>query len=105
MKHLGARRTAPPKKRAERFFPVRLRLVVPPFGFGMKLAEMSCWLDHNAGRRNYFVGGGGTFGEVGGPNTQYSDFYFVDLKTAQAFTDQFGGYAQLAVGPESDRPV
>lgn len=104
MKHLGARRTAPPHKRAARFFPVRLRLVVPPFGFGMKLAEMAYWLDRSAGRGNYFMGGGSTFGEVGKPYVDCADYYFVDLKTVQAFVDRFSDCVQLAIGPESDRP-
>lgn len=84
---------------------MRVRLVVPPFGFGMKLAEMSYWLDRNAGRANYFMGGGSTFGAIGAPNVQYSDYYFLDLKTVQAFVEHFSDCVELAIGPQSDRPA
>src|ERR1700744_4089209 len=104
MKHLGARRSSPPGKKAERFFPVRLRLVVPPFGFGMKLAEMSYWLHRNTRRGNYFMGGGSTFAEIGKPYVQYTDYYFIDLKNANAFVEQFRDCVELAIGMESDRP-
>jgi hypothetical protein len=55
--------------------------------------------------RQLFHGGGNTFGKVGMPSVQYTDYFFLDLKTAQAFIDNFGGFTKLAVGPESDRPI
>ncbi|HTT80796.1 MAG TPA: hypothetical protein VMF86_14065 [Stellaceae bacterium] len=36
---------------AERRFPVRLRLAVPPDGFGGRLDAMAGWLDATAARR------------------------------------------------------
>jgi hypothetical protein len=33
---------------AERRFPVRIRIGVPPGGFGQRYAEMTAWLDHVA---------------------------------------------------------
>lgn len=105
MKHLSARRSTPASVRAERFFPVRLRIVVPPFGFGMKLAEMDYWLKHRAGARNYYAGGSSGFGEIGRPYEQYTTYHFLDVATAQAFMDHFRDAASLALGSESDRPV
>jgi hypothetical protein len=34
---------------AERRFPVRLRIAVPPSGFGARLDELAAWLDDNCG--------------------------------------------------------
>jgi hypothetical protein len=34
---------------AERRFPVRIRIGVPPGGFGRRYAEMTAWLDENCG--------------------------------------------------------
>jgi hypothetical protein len=34
---------------AERRFPVRIRIGVPPGGFGQRYAEMTAWLDENCG--------------------------------------------------------
>jgi hypothetical protein len=51
------RRSTPQHRLAERYFPVRVRVAVPPApGFGWRLNEMHEWLDRNVGRRRYFVG-------------------------------------------------
>jgi hypothetical protein len=34
---------------AERQFPIRIRIGVPPGGFGQRYAEMTAWLDANCG--------------------------------------------------------
>ena len=34
---------------AERRFPVRIRMGVPPGGFGQRYTEMTSWLDENCG--------------------------------------------------------
>ena len=34
---------------AERRFPVRIRIGVPPGGFGQRYAELTAWLDGNCG--------------------------------------------------------
>jgi len=34
---------------AERRFPVRIRIGVPPGGFGQRYAEITAWLDENCG--------------------------------------------------------
>ena len=34
---------------AEQRFPVRIRIGVPPGGFGQRYAEMSAWLEENCG--------------------------------------------------------
>lgn len=84
---------------AERFFPVRLRLAVPPRGFGVELNAMNDWLERHAGRRNYFVGGNG-----GAGTGDAACFYFLDLATADAFAQAFGATLSLAVGSERERP-
>ena len=33
--------------RAERRFPVRIKLAVPPRGFGQRLPQMNTWLEEN----------------------------------------------------------
>jgi hypothetical protein len=38
---------------AERRFPVRIRVGVPPGGFGQRYAEMSAWLDENCGAEGW----------------------------------------------------
>jgi hypothetical protein len=34
---------------AERRFPLRIQLAVPPLGFGQRLLQMNAWLDENCG--------------------------------------------------------
>jgi hypothetical protein len=34
---------------AERRFPARIRIAVPPGGFGRRLTQMTDWLDQNCG--------------------------------------------------------
>lgn len=104
MKHLGARRSTPNWKKAERFFPVRLRIVVPPFGFGMKYAEMGYWLDRHVGKRDYFISGGSGYGDTDRPYEQFSRFHFLDMAAAQAFVDHFKNEVRLAVGLDRERP-
>jgi hypothetical protein len=38
---------------AERRFPVRIRIGVPPDGFGRRHAEMTAWLDESCGANGW----------------------------------------------------
>jgi len=93
------RRSTPEKVLAERYFPVRVRIAVPPGGFGRQLDEMHGWLNLHAGR--------GRFSIQGAPNdlgVEAAYFYFTDVRLAQAFVDRFAcGLAVIAQLPPADR--
>jgi hypothetical protein len=40
---------------AERRFPVRMRIGVPPGGFGQRYAQITAWLDENCGADGWAV--------------------------------------------------
>lgn len=44
------RQSAPQQILAERYFPVRVRIAVPPGGFGSQFNVMGAWLDQHAGK-------------------------------------------------------
>ncbi len=93
------RRSTPEKALAERHFPVRVRIAVPPGGFGRQLDEMYGWLNLHAGR--------GRFSIQGAPNdlgVEAAYFYFTDVRLAHAFVDRFAcGLAVIARLPPVDR--
>ena len=70
---------------AERRFPVRVRVAVPPGGLGRQLEIMHGWLDQTCG-----ADGGGTApaGFAGIVNDAVA-FYFDDTAFAQAFVNRF----------------
>jgi len=84
---------------ADRYFPVRVRVAVPPHGLGFRLNEMSEWLTHHVGHRNYFLGGRG-----GATSRDTMAIYFLDMIAAHAFAEAFGAAVSLAIGSESERP-
>jgi hypothetical protein len=86
-------RTVPRRVVAERYFPVRVRVVVPLGGFGSQLDLMREWLDYHAGRDCYFTG---SETEPGRPDAAL--FCFLDAKMAAAFVDRFA--CGLIVGRE-----
>jgi hypothetical protein len=77
-------RSAPKQVLAERYFPVHVRVAVPPCGFGNQLNVMCAWLDQHAGERGYFTGV-----QAGAGLQDAALFYFVDAKMAAAFVDRF----------------
>ncbi len=77
-------RSAPRQVMAERYFPVRVRVAVPPGGFGSQLNIMCGWLDQHAGAAGYFTGA-----ETGAGLGDAALFYFVDARMAAAFVDRF----------------
>src|SRR5271167_4425569 len=49
---------------AERRYPVRLRIAVPPEGFGRQLDIMHAWLDETCGAKGWATAPAGTTGVV-----------------------------------------
>jgi hypothetical protein len=68
---------------AERHFPVRVRVAVPPGGFGNELARMYEWLDDHVGKDRYWSGGAGDHSDA-------ACFYFLTVDNARAFVERFG---------------
>ena len=66
---------------AQRRFPVRIRLGVPPEGFGQRYSELTGWLDGNCGADGWAVTASGMRGVV---NDAIS-IYFADATLASAF--------------------
>jgi hypothetical protein len=65
---------------AERRFPVRIRVGVPPDGLGSRLDRIKAWLDENAGADGWAMTPSGTRGV----NDALS-IYFADPTLASAF--------------------
>src|SRR6201997_2623186 len=66
---------------AERRFPVRIRIGVPPEGLGRRLTEMTAWLDENCGADGWAMTPSGMRGVL---NDSVSP-YFLDATLASAF--------------------
>ena len=66
---------------AERRFPVRIRIGVPPGGFGQRYAEVTAWLDENCGSDGWTMTPSGVRGVL---NDAVS-IYFLDATLASAF--------------------
>ena len=66
---------------AERRFPVRIRISLPPGGFGQRYAEMAAWLDENCGADGWAMTPSGIRGVL---NDAVS-IYFLDATLASAF--------------------
>ena len=82
---------------AERRFPVRIRISVPPSGFGQRYTEITEWLDGNCGADGWAIT---PFGMRGVLNDAVS-IYFLDATLASAFV------VRWCAGPrvETDRGV
>ena len=66
---------------AERSFPVRIRIGVPPGGLGRRLTQMTAWLDENCGSDGWTMTPSGMRGVL---NDAIS-LYFADATLASAF--------------------
>ena len=74
---------------AERRFPVRIRIGVPPEGLGRRLTEMTAWLDENCGANGWAMTPSGMRGVL---NDALS-IYFLDAALASAFVARWcAGY-------------
>src|SRR5262249_39042184 len=66
---------------AERRFPARVRIGVPPGGFGQRYSEMTAWLDGNCGSDGWAITPSGMRGVL---NDAVS-IYFLEATLASAF--------------------
>jgi len=74
---------------AERRFPVRIRIGVPPDGLGSRLDRIKVWLDENCGANGWAMTPSGTRGVL---NDALS-VYFADATLASAFVARWcAGY-------------
>jgi hypothetical protein len=74
---------------AERRFPVRIRIGVPPDGLGSRLDRIKVWLDDNCGASEWAMTPSGTRGVL---NDALS-IYFADATLASAFVARWcAGY-------------
>jgi hypothetical protein len=74
---------------AERRFPVRIRVGVPPSGFGQRHAQINAWLDENGGADGWAMTPSGMRGVL---NDAVS-IYFLDPTLASAFVARWcAGY-------------
>jgi len=80
---------------AERRFPVRIRIGVPPDGLGSRLDQIKEWLDENCGANGWPMTPSGTRGML---NDALS-IYFADATLASAFVARWcAGYSVETVG-------
>ena len=70
---------------AERRYPVRVQIVVPPEGFGRQLEIMHAWLDETCGVEGWASAPAGTTGIV----NDALALYFEDAAFARAFVARF----------------
>ena len=95
------RRSTPARITDDRYFPVRVRIAIPPGGFGTQLDLMYGWLNMHAGRANYAIhSADNTLNAITGVDAAL--FYFVDLGVARAFVERFA--CGLAVVQALSRP-
>lgn len=66
---------------AERRFPVRIRIGVPPGGFGRRYAQMTVWLDGNCGSDGWAMTPSGIRGVL----YDAVSIYFAEATLASAF--------------------
>jgi hypothetical protein len=80
---------------AERRFPVRIRIGIPPEGFGRRHAQLTAWLDENCGADGWAMTPSGTRGVL---NDALS-IYFADATLASAFVARWcAGYGVETAG-------
>ena len=73
------------RREAERQFPVRVRIAVPPGGFGRQLTDMHAWLDAVCGVTGWSSAPAGLVGVV----NDAVAFYFDAAAFAHAFVHRF----------------
>jgi hypothetical protein len=80
-----ARSSTRMQQQAERRFPVRVRIAVPPEGLGRQLQVMQAWLDETCGIEGWMIAPAGLAGVV----NDALALYFADAAFAQAFVARF----------------
>jgi hypothetical protein len=73
------------RQHAERRFPVRVRIAVPPEGLGRQIEIMYAWLDETCGAEGWGVAPAGLVGVL----NDAIAFYFDDAAFAHAFVARF----------------
>jgi hypothetical protein len=73
------------QRAAERRYPVRVRIAVPPEGLGRQLEVMHAWLDETCGAEGWATAPAGTTGVV----NDALALYFEDAAFAHAFVSRF----------------
>src|SRR5438105_13803019 len=91
---------------AERRFPVRIRIAVPPDGLGQRYARVTAWLDENCGADGWAMTPSGTRGVL----NDAASIYFADATLAGAFVARWcAGYRIETAGGvfqvREDEPV
>ncbi len=91
---------------AERRFPVRIRIGIPPLGLGRRHAQLTAWLDENCGADGWAMTPSGTRGVL---NDALS-IYFADATLASGFVARWcAGYGVETAGGtfrvREDEPV
>jgi hypothetical protein len=76
---------------AERRFPVRIRIAVPPGGLGQRYAQITAWLDENCGADGWSMTPSGMRGVL---NDAVS-IYFADATLASAFVARWCASSKL----------
>ncbi len=79
---------------AERRFPVRIRIAVPPGGLGQRYARMTAWLDENCGADGWAMTPSGMRGVL---NDAVS-IYFADATLASAFVARWCASSKVETG-------
>ena len=76
---------------AERRFPVRIRIAVPPAGLGQRYTQITAWLDENCGADGWAMTPSGTRGVLNDPLS----IYFGDAALASAFVSRWCQTAKI----------
>ena len=72
-------------RNAERALLVRIKIAVPPDGFGSQLEQMVAWLDANCGAGSWAMAPSGTEGVV----NDALAIYFLNAELARAFVNRW----------------
>ena len=87
------------QREAERQFPVRVRIAVPPGGLGRQLETMHAWLEQVCGMTGWMSAPAGLIGVM----NDAVAFYFDDAAFAHAFVNRFCcGYRPVEVNRAVD---
>src|SRR2546430_9238580 len=73
------------RQQAERRFPVRVRIAVPPEGLGRQIEIMHAWLDQTCAAAGWAMAPAGFVGII----NDAIAFYFDDVACAHAFVARF----------------
>src|SRR5262249_38616300 len=79
---------------AERRFPVRVRIAVPPGGLGQRHSQITAWLDGNCGADGWAITPSGMRGVL---NDAVS-IYFLDATLASAFVARWCASLKVETG-------